>query len=203
MRVLVACEFSGRVRDAFLALGHDAWSCDLEATETPGPHICGDTLDLLDQSWDLLIAHPPCTFLANSGSKHLYLDCRKENGIDPARWSRMLAAVAFFRAFQTCSIPKIAIENPIMHGHAKRLGPRQQSQTIQPWQFGHRETKATCLWLKGLPLLVPTKIVGPPGTPEERKEFAKVHRCPPGPERRKIRSRTYEGIAAAMAKQWG
>ena len=149
MRVLVACEFSGVVRDAFRARGHDAVSCDLLPSERPGPHIVGDVRAILHDGWDLLIAHPPCTFLANSGAKHLYLGCRRENGAAGDRWANLGHAAAFFLDMLRAPIPRIAVENPIMLGHVRRLFDiPAPSQTIQPWQFGHPETKATCLWLK-------------------------------------------------------
>ena len=180
MRVLVACEYSGRVRDAFLRRGHDALSCDLLPTETPGPHYQGDVRAILGDGWDLLIAHPPCTHLAVSG----------------ARWFKdkiqeQAEALNFVRLMLDAPIKRIALENPISI-ISSRI--RKPDQIIQPWQFGHGETKATCLWLKGLPLLQPTSIV-------EGRE-AIVHRIPPSPDRWKNRSRTYEGIAEAMAEQW-
>ena len=171
MRILVACEYSGTVRDAFAARGHDAWSCDLLPTERPGQHIQGDVLSVLENDWDLMIAHPPCTYLAASG----------------ARWwkdrqSEQLDALRFVNVLINCGIPKIALENPI--GKISKHF-RKPDQIIQPWQFGHGETKATCLWLKGL----------------DGRE-ARVHRMPPSPDRWKNRSRTYTGIANAMAEQW-
>ena len=203
MKILVACEFSGTVRDAFIGRGHDAMSCDILPTEAPGPHYEGNVLDILDHGWDLMVAHPPCTYLTNSGAKHLYRKMKKENGVCFTRWRNMINGIDLFRKLLEADIPKIAIENPIMHGHAKSLININQSQTIQPWQFGHKEMKATCLWLKGLPLLEPTNIVGPPpNNPEERKSWAKVHRQPPGPNRWKLRSKTYQGIANAMSHQW-
>ena len=159
LRVLVACEFSGVVRDAFLRLGHDAVSCDLLPTESEGPHIQDDVLNHLSEGWDLLIAHPPCTYLCNSGVRHLYIGGKKVNGRDEKRWYQMSRATEFFLALWSAPIDKICIENPIMHGHAKRLIGVNQSQIIQPWQFGHGEIKATCLWLKNLPLLLPTSRV--------------------------------------------
>ena len=183
MRVLIACEFSGIVRDAFIAKGHDAMSCDLLPTELPGPHYQGDVFDILFDDWDMVIAFPPCTHLAVSGAKHFkqkIADGRQKEGID------------FFMAFTDLDCPRVAIENPIGIMSTKW---RKPDQIIQPWQFGHGETKATCLWLKGLPLLKPTNIV-------EGRE-AKVHKCPPGPDRWKIRSRTYQGIADCMAATWG
>lgn len=181
LRVLVACEFSGVVRDAFRALGHDATSCDLLPTESPGPHYQGDVLDILDDGWDLLIAHPPCTHLAVSGARW-FSEKRAEQA----------EALEFVRLLLDAPIPHIALENPVSI-ISTRI--RKPDQTIQPWQFGHGEVKATCLWLKGLPLLIPTNIV-------DGRE-ARVHRMPPGPNRWKERSRTFEGIARAMAEQWG
>lgn len=181
MRVLVACEFSGIVREAFKAKGHDAWSCDLLPTEIPGQHIMGDIIKTLEWGWDLMIAHPPCTHLAVSG----------------ARWFKDKAlaqsdAMDFFIDLATAGIAKIAVENPVS---IMSTYYRKPDQIIQPWQFGHGETKATCLWLKGLPLLQPTNIV--------EGRTPRVHHEPPGPDRWKNRSRTYQGIADAMAAQWG
>lgn len=181
MRVLVACEFSGTVRDAFLARGHDAISCDLLPTERPGPHYQGDVLDILYDGWDLLIAHPPCTHLAVSGARWF-----KDKQVEQAE------ALAFVRTLLDAPIERIALENPVSIISTKI---RKPSQVIQPWQFGHGEVKATCLWLKNLPLLTPTNIV-------EGRE-ARVHRMPPGPDRWKERSRTFPGIAEAFADQWG
>ena len=181
MRVLIACEYSGRVRDAFLALGHDAMSCDLLPTDVEGPHHLGDVTKLLHMGWDLMIAHPPCTHLAVSGSRW-FKDKVKEQA----------EALVFVQTLMDAPIAKIAIENPISV-ISSRI--RKPDQIIQPWQFGHGETKATCLWLKGLPKLTPTNVV-------EGRE-ARVHRMPPSPDRWKERSRTYQGIAEAMAAQWG
>lgn len=183
MRVLVACEFSGVVRDAFLARGHEAMSCDLLPTERPGPHYEGDVFDVIDYPWDLMIAFPPCTDLTVSGARWF---------ADKRMTGRQQAGAAFFMRLAKADIPMIAIENPV--GVMSSLW-RKPDQVIQPWQFGHGETKATCLWLKGLPPLKPTKIV-------EGRE-GRVWRMPPGPDRWKERSRTYEGIAEAMAEQWG
>ena len=180
MKILVACEYSGRVRDAFRALGHDAMSCDLLPTETEGPHHMGDVIGLLHMGWDLMIAHPPCTHLAVSGSRW-FKDKVKEQA----------EALVFVQTLMDAPIPRIAIENPVSV-ISSRI--RKPDQIIQPWQFGHGETKATCLWLKGLPKLTPTNIVG--------GREAVVHRMPPGPDRWKNRSRTYQGIADAMASQW-
>jgi hypothetical protein len=203
MRVLVGCEFSGAVRDAFRKRGHDAWSCDLLPSESdPAYHLQGDIRSFLDRDWDLLIAHPSCTYLCNSGVKWLYGG--KGTVRDAKRWGEMEAAAAFFLEMWNAPIPKIAVENPIMHGHGKAIIGVEQSQIIQPWQFGHEEMKSTCLWLRNLPLLQPTNIVGPPPTdPVERKKWAKVANMVPGPNRWRERSRTYSGIADAMAEQWG
>ena len=182
MRVLVACEFTGTVRDAFLAAGHDALSCDLLPTEAPGPHYQGDVRDLLAYPWDMLVAFPPCTHLAVSGARHF--EAKRMDG-------RQHAAAAFFLTLARAPIPRIAVENPV--GIMSSLW-REPDQVIQPWQFGHGETKATCLWLKGLPRLWPTQIV-------EGRE-PRIHHMPPSPDRWKRRSATYPGIAAAMASQW-
>jgi site-specific DNA-cytosine methylase len=181
MKVLIACEYSGTVRDAFIAQGHDAISCDLLPTDAPGPHYQGDVRDILNDGFDLMIAHPPCTHLAVSGARW-FKDKQKEQA----------EALDFVRLLLNASIDKIALENPISI-ISSRI--RKPNQIIQPWQFGHGETKATCLWLKNLPCLVPTNIV-------EGRE-AKVHRMSPSPDRWKLRSATYKGIAQAMAKQWG
>ena len=181
MRILVACEYSGTVRDAFRALGHDAMSCDLLPTERPGPHRQGSVLDILDDGWDMMIAHPPCTHLAVSG----------------ARWwkdkhAEQSEALRFVAKLVMAPIPRIAIENPVS---IISTVFRKPDQIVQPWQFGHGETKATCLWLKGLPKLVPTNVV------DGREQ--RIHKMSPGPDRWKERSRTYQGIADAMAAQWG
>lgn len=197
MNVLVACERSGVVRNAFRARGHNAWSCDLESADDGGLHLQMDAIHAAySQPWDLLIGHPECTYLSNSGAKHLYAGMNKANGPNPDRWAHMGAAASFFMALWNAPIPMIALENPIMLGHPKRLfGIPEPAQIIQPWQFGHGETKATCLWLKGLPALAPTNVV------EGREQ--RVFRMAPGPDRKKERSRTFEGIAEAMARQWG
>lgn len=186
MKVLVACEFSGTVRDAFIKLGHDAISCDIIPTEAPGPHYQGDIRDILYDSWDLIVAHPPCTRLCNSGV--MWLDRRN-------LWADMREGAEFFKLFLNHPCEKIAIENPIMHKYAVEIIGRRQDQLIQPWQFGHGETKATCLWLKGLPKLTPTNVV------EGRVQ--RLHLLPPSKDRAKLRSMTYQGIADAMAEQWG
>ena len=181
MKVLVACEYSGRVRDAFRALGHEAMSCDLLPTEVEGPHHVGDVTELLHMGWDLMIAHPPCTHLAVSGSRWFKYKVKEQ-----------AEALVFVQTLMDAPVPRIAIENPVSV-ISSRI--RKPDQIIQPWQFGHGETKATCLWLKGLPKLTPTKVV-------DGRE-ARVHRMSPGPNRWKERSRTYHGIAEAMAAQWG
>lgn len=181
MRVLVACEFSGIVRDAFLAREHDALSCDLLPTESPGPHYQGDVRDVLGDGWDLMIAHPPCTHLAVSGARW-FKDKQAEQE----------EALAFVRLLLDAPIPRIALENPVSI-ISSRI--RKPDQIIQPWMFGHGETKATCLWLKGLQPLQPTQVV--------EGRAAAVHRMPPSPDRWKKRSLTYPGIAQAMATQWG
>jgi hypothetical protein len=193
LRVLVACEFSGVVRDAFAALGHDAWSCDLLPTERPGQHFKGDVRDVLCGRWDLMIAHPPCTYLTRSGWHWVNKpDCSTLPLKGEPRRRAAFEAAEFFRALLDAPIPRIAVENPKPICHVNLPAP---TQAVQPWQFGHGETKATCLWLKNLPKLEPTNIV-------EGRE-ARVHRESPGPDRWKARSRTYPGFAAAMAAQWG
>lgn len=186
MRVLVACEYSAIVRDAFRARGHDAWSCDLLKSEgDPQWHIQQDAIETAaySASWDLMIAHPPCTDLAVSGARHF-----KEKIAD----GRQARALDFVQRLMDAPIERIAIENPISVISSKI---RKPDQIIQPWQYGHGETKATCLWLKGLPKLTPTNIV------EGRSD--RIHKMPPGPNRWKERSRTYRGVADAMAEQWG
>ena len=193
MKVLVACEFSGIVRDAFIARGHDAWSCDILPTEKPGPHIQGDVLEILNDGWDLMIAHPPCTYLTNSGVRWLF---EKEG-----RWGQLNDGVSFFNKLRNADIPKKCIENPVPHKWAlERIGIKYNCK-IHPWEFGHKQKKTTCLWLMGLSPLMPTCIVGPP--PKGDKSWESIWRCPPGPEQKKIRSRTFPGIAQAMANQWG
>ena len=194
--MLVACEYSGRVRDAFIAAGHDAMSCDLLDTDALGPHYTGDVFDLELRNFDLLIGHPPCTFLSNSGVCHLHKDA--------ARWPKMFAAAAFFKRLLNAPVERIAIENPVMHGYAKELiGGVKQAQTVQPWWFGHAEQKATCLWLKGLPLLTPTKNVKAEMMALPNNQRQRLFHLPPSKNRWKLRSTTYSGLAAAMATQWG
>ena len=180
MRVLVACEYSGTVRDAFIAAGHDAMSCDLLPTDVDGPHYQGNVVDIINDGWDLMIAHPPCTHLAVSGARWF-----KDKQIE------QIEALNFVQYLLDAPIKKIALENPISIISSKIKKP---NQIIQPWMFGHGETKATCLWLKNLPKLTPTNIV------DGREQ--RIHKLPPTPDRWKIRSKTYEGIAKAMALQW-
>jgi hypothetical protein len=196
MKILIACEFSGTVRDAFTKMGHDAWSCDLEPSETLGQHYQGSVLDIINIGWDMMIAHPPCTHLAVSGARHFakkIADGRQQQGID------------FFMALANSNIPRYAIENPI--GVMSTLW-KKPDQIIQPYQFGHETTKATCLWLKGLPLLKRTHIVdkGEVVTFKSGKRMSKWYadsaKLSPK-EREKMRNKTFQGIANAMAQQWG
>lgn len=189
MRVLVACEFSGTVRDAFAALGHDAWSCDLLPSDTPGNHIQGDVLEVIGMGWDLMIAHPPCTYLTRAGAKWFLPEYAVRF---PDRANQREESLTFVRALMNAPIPHIALENPV-GTISSRI--RKADQTIQPYMFGHGEQKATCLWLKNLPLLRATCYV--PGR-EQR-----LHWLSPSPDRWKERSKTYQGIADAMASQWG
>lgn len=198
MRVLVACEFSGIVRDAFRSLGHDAWSCDLLPTEsTSARHIQGDALFIIKNGfwdngqlckipWDLIIAHPPCTRLCNSGVRWLH-----ERNL----WEEMEQAALFFRSFLELDCPRVAVENPVMHRYAREIVGRGPDFTTQPWEHGEPHTKRTCFWTNGLPALKPTNIV------TERRPSC--HYASPGPQRWRERSRTYPGIAMAMAQQWG
>lgn len=196
MRVLVACEYSGTVREAFAARGHDAWSCDILPTDVPGNHYQGDVTDILGDGWDLLIGHPPCTYMTNSGVTWLHRD--------PSRWQKLDEAAAFFLNLWNAPIPRIALENPVMHKYAKeRIGNLAQAQTVQPWMFGHTEQKATCLWLKGLPTLTPTNDVKAEMMRLPASQRQRLHYLPPSPDRWKLRSKTYQGLADAMADQWG
>ncbi len=209
LRVLVGCEFSGIVRDAFAALGHDAWSCDLLPTERPGQHIEGDVLTILDpntfptrgfwEPWDLMIAHPPCDFLTVSNNNSMTHGCSLYTAAEGRELRNK--AIGFFMLLAGAPIHRIAIENPV--GIMSSVW-RKPDQIIQPWQFGHGETKATCLWLKNLPPLQPTHLEGDLFAIEAPSgRIARVHREPPGPDRWKNRSRTFEGVASAMAQQWG
>jgi len=195
MKVLVACEFSQVVTKAFRKIGHDAYSCDILDTEgNPNWHIKDDVLNHLNENWDMMIGHPDCTYMANSGVCWLHKD--------ESRWGKLDHACEFFNKLKKAPIEKICLENPIPHKYARNnIG--KYTQIIQPYQFGHLERKATCLWLKNLPKLIPTNDVK-----EEMKKLPKnisqrIHYTPPGKDRWKIRSRTFQGIADAMADQWG
>lgn len=180
MKILVACEYSGIVREAFKAKGHDVTSCDLLPTEISGKHYQGDVRDILNGGWDMMIAHPPCTHLAVSGARWFKNKIKEQQ-----------EALEFVRLLLNAPIERIALENPVSIISSKI---RKPDQIIQPWQFGHGETKATCLWLKNLPSLKPTNIVS--------GREARIHKMPPSPDRWKERSRTFTGIAKAMAEQW-
>jgi hypothetical protein len=197
MRVLVACEFSGTVRDAFSALGHEAWSSDLLPTEKPGNHYQGSVLDILHEGWDLLIAHPPCTYISNAGAKHLYKG--GEGKVNIKRLHEGLDAIAFFNKLYSADIPKICVENPIPSTVYYNYGLPKYHQTIQPFEHGHPFQKKTCLWLKNLPPLQPTKIV----LERENTRLAGNWFNKGGKDRQKNRAVTFQGIADAMAAQWG
>ena len=182
MRVLIACEYSGIVRRAFELRGHDVISCDFLPSEIIGRHYKGNVLDILYKKWDMLIGHPTCTYLCNSGVRWM----------DAERYIKCLEASQFFYTLWNSGIPRICLENPIPHKYAKLP---KYTQIVHPWHFGHGETKATCFWLKGLPTLKPSNIVN--------GRLQKIHNMSPGINRSKERSRTYQGIAEAMAKQWG
>jgi hypothetical protein len=209
MKILVACEYSGVVREAFRQRGHDAWSCDILPAEDGSKfHFQEDCLKLLNRTWDLLIGHPPCTYLCNSGVKHLWKDAKRPypgavltfDTANLVRWNLMEDAQQFFLKLWTAPIKKIALENPVPHGHAV-LPP--YTQTIQPYQFGHMETKRTCLWLTNLPPLQDTNNVKAATMALPYAQRAKIHYASPGKNRSSERSRTYQGIADAMASQWG
>ena len=204
MKILIACEYSGSVRDAFIKQGHDAMSCDLVPTDSPGPHYQGSVFDVLNDGWDMMIAHPPCTYLAVSGNRWLY---NKDKSRNEERWKNREEGLDFVRALMNAPIDKIVIENPVSCISSEI---RKPDQIIQPWQFGDEAQKTTCLWLKNLPKLKPTKIVG-------KGEFVtfksgKKHpawyaeafaKAKTKAERQKLRSKTFQGIADAMASQWG
>lgn len=192
MKVLVACEFSGIVRDAFIKRGHDAVSCDLLPSERPGPHYQGDVLDILDNGWDLMVAHPPCTYLSNAGAKHLF----RGGELNKERYILGLKARRFFYSLYRAKIPRIAVENPVS---ILIFRMPKHTQEIQPYQFGHPVTKKTRLWLKNLPPLQPTNIV----TPQANCHDAGTWFMKGGKERQKNRTKTFQGIADAMAEQWG
>jgi hypothetical protein len=191
MKVLIACEYSGVVRVAFIKRGHDAWSCDLLPTDSSGPHIQGNVLEILNQGWDLMVAHPPCTHLAVSGARWF-----KNKQVEQKE------ALDFVRALLNAPINKIALENPISIISTE---VRQPDQIVQPWMFGHEMTKSTCLWLKNLPLLVPTNIVGKgkKHITKSGKSIPEWYNLPETKDRWKKRSKTFEGFAKAMAEQWG
>lgn len=194
MKVLIGCEYSGIVRDAFIRAGHDAISCDLLPTDTPGPHYQGDVFDIVGDGFDLAVFHPPCTYLTNSGVRWLHSN--------PNRWQQLIDGAVFFRDLMNAPIPRIAIENPVMHRYASDIIGRRQDQIIQPWMFGHPEQKATGLWLKNLPPLIATEDVRGVMDSLPIAERNRIHYVPPGPDRWKIRSTSYRGIAGAMANQW-
>jgi hypothetical protein len=203
MNILIACEISGRVRDAFRRKGHNAWSCDIlgledipkpyaECQQFPEFHIKDDCRNVIGSRWDMMIAHPECTFLCNSGVRWLYETGYKRN---PIRWEAMKNAAGFFATLLNAPIERIALENPIMHGHGRQLVGRGPTQIIHPWMFGEPESKSTCLWLKGLPRLVPTH--------HNKYPEQAIFRMGPGPLRSFKRSLTFKGIANAIAEQWG
>ena len=192
MKILIACEFSGTVRDAFSALGHDVTSCDLLPSETQGKHYQGSVLDILNDGWDLMIAHPPCTYLSNAGARHLY----PKGVLNKDRFNNGLEAKEFFMALYNADIPLICVENPIP---SKVYELPEYTQSIQPYEHGHPFKKKTCLWLKGLPNLVPTKIV----TERESSKVVGNWFNKGGKDRQKNRAKTFQGIADAMAAQWG
>lgn len=206
LRVLIACEYSGIVRRAFDALGHDVWSCDLlPAEDRSNRHIQGDVRDILADGWDLMIvAHPPCTRLCNSGVRWLSVPPRGKS-VEQMR-DELRAGADLFSECWNAPVPRVAVENPVMHRHAKALirNYEDPSQTVQPWWFGEPQFKATSFYLRGLPKLEATQRLTPPrpGT-EEHRRWSRVHRMPPGPDRAKERSRFFPGVAAAMAEQWG
>lgn len=228
-RVLVGCEFSQVVTKAFRDRGFEAFSCDFEPPEiNPKWHIQGDVLEILDDGWDLGIFHPTCTYICNSGSSHLYIDKRKGNGLNIPRWFNLIEGALFFKKLLNAPIPHVAVENPVMLGYAKKIIGQSQSQTIQPYEHGDPESKRTCLWLKNLPKIQPTEICEPewiknPDGSEYRDNggyrYSQSaydpkprwrHQTPsgqnklgPSPDRWKLRSKTYPGIAKAFAKQWG
>jgi hypothetical protein len=202
LRVLVACEYSGTVREAFRKLGHDAWSCDLLDTDREGNHYKGDVFDIINDGWDLMIAHPPCTRLTNSGVR--WLKVPPPGKTLEQIWKELDEAAEFYKRLRDAPITHKAIENPVMHCYARERIQIGFRQVVQPWWFGEEAFKATGLELINLPPLVPTNKLTPPkkGT-EDYKKWSKIHYASPGPNRWKIRSKTYQGIADAMALQWG
>lgn len=204
MKVLIACEYSATVRDAFRAQGHDAWSCDLLPTEgDPQWHIQDDIFHVLCgtrhfATWDLMIAHPPCTYLTYAGAKHLYVEGRKENGRDPARWEALNDGALFFRALLRAPIERIAVENPIMLAEARKIVGSRADQIIQPWQFGHPESKRTGLWLRGLPPLTPTHDLEAEMLARPRKDRDRIHYIGPGP----TDGKSAAGPTPALPRPW-
>jgi len=195
MKVLVACEWSGTIRDAFIRHGYDAYSCDLlPSVSNYGPHYQCDVRELLTMPWDLMIAHPECRYLANSGVRWLQGN--------PDRLEKMITAAKFFKLLLNSNVPKVCVENPVMHKYAIHFIGRKQDQTIQPYEFGHPESKRTCLWLRGLPDLKPTNILHRDG-PWDNQTPSGQNKLGPSKDRAKIRGKTYQGIADAMAEQWG
>lgn len=195
IKVLVACEVSGVVRDAFIKQGYDAMSCDILPTDRPGPHFQGNVLEILNDGWDLMIAHPPCTRLCNSGVSWL-----EKRGL----WDEMEEACEFFKSLLDAPIPRKAVENPILHGYALEKIGCNYDQIIQPWCFGHSESKSTCLWLRNLPKLKPTNVLRKStGECWDNQTPSGQNKLGPSDERAKIRSTTYQGVADAMAEQWG
>jgi len=201
MKVLVACEESAKVREAFKKRGHDAWSCDLKKTRVPGQHIQGDVLNVLDEGGVLMIAHPVCKRLANSGVRWLHNPPAGKTKKE--MWEGLEEAAKFYKALRDADIGMKAIENPIMHKYAKKLIGQMTRQIVQPWWFGDKAFKATGLELINLPELIPTnKLIPPKSGTEEHKQWSQCHRAPPGPNREQFRSETYQGLADAMAQQW-
>lgn len=209
LKVLIACECSGVVKRAFLELGHDVYSCDLKPSDDPERHLIGDVRDYIYDYWDMCIAHPTCTRLCNSGVLRLYNDGKKKNGIDTVKWEEMEEGAAFFKLFTNLKhIPKVGIENPIPHIYAMERIGRKYDQIIQPWQFGDNASKATCLWLKGLPRLVPTQHASGARLINRKRKWSNQtdsgqNKLPPSEERAALRAVTYRGVAMAMAMQWG
>jgi len=203
MKALVACERSGTVRDALIRHGWDAISCDIQESIAEGPHYCGDVMDILYEPWDMIIAHPPCTFSAHSGVQHLWDESKKPEKVKvEERWEKMRKGVEFFNIFRDHPCKKKCIEQPILHGYAIDLIGVDYTQLIQPWMFGHLEQKGTCLWLYGLDELVPTNNVYKEMMKLPESERQKMFWMGPSEERANLRSKTYDGIAEAMAEQW-
>ena len=200
MRILIGCEESATVREAFRKLGHDAWSCDYQPSRIPGNHIQADVLSVINDGWDMAIFHTPCTYLSNSGVQWLY---NRDGSQNQERWENMRRDALLFKATMDAKIPRIANENPIMHKYAIEIIGRRQDQVIQPWMFGHPESKATCLWLQNLPPLVITNDVRDEMKKLPKNKQQRLHYLPPGPERQRERSTTFTGVAEAMASQWG